>query len=277
MNFFDSFAPADELPLERPVPVGGGMCSIFRTIGCVGDSLASGEFEVRLPAAPEGSDPAVLAVHGQTVYLDMFEHSWGQHLARMAGCKVYNFSRGGMTASEYCQTFGEANGFWDADKACQAYIVGLGVNDVINARQPMGSMADVYDDWHRNANTFAGWYGQLLARLREIQPDAVLFLITMPQADEWNRSGVREIVEAHRALMYEMAAHFGNAYVLDLYRYAPVHDKAYTDAFYMGGHLSPVGYRIAAEQIVSYIDYIVRHDPAAFRQVGLIGTPYYQH
>ena len=143
MNFFDSFAPADELPLERPVPVGGGMCSIFRTIGCVGDSLASGEFEVRLPAAPEGSDPAVLAVHGQTVYLDMFEHSWGQHLARMAGCKVYNFSRGGMTASEYCQTFGEANGFWDADKACQAYIVGLGVNDVINARQPMGSMADV--------------------------------------------------------------------------------------------------------------------------------------
>ena len=231
MNFFDSFAPADELPLERPVPVGGGMCSIFRTIGCVGDSLASGEFEVRLPAAPEGSDPAVLAVHGQTVYLDMFEHSWGQHLARMAGCKVYNFSRGGMTASEYCQTFGEANGFWDADKACQAYIVGLGVNDIINARQPMGSMADVCDDWHRNANTFAGWYGQLLARLREIQPDAVLFLITMPQADEWNRSGVREIVEAHRALMYEMAAHFGNAYVLDLYRYAPVHDKAYTDAF----------------------------------------------
>ena len=75
----------------------------------------------------------------------------------------------------------------------------------------------------------------------------------------------------------QMAAHFGNAYVLDLYRYAPVHDKAYIDAFYMGGHLSPVGYRIAAEQIVSYIDYIVRHDPAAFRQVGLIGTPYYQH
>ena len=55
MNFFDSFAPADELPLERPVPVGGGMCSIFRTIGCVGDSLASGEFEVRLPAAPDGN------------------------------------------------------------------------------------------------------------------------------------------------------------------------------------------------------------------------------
>ena len=158
-------------------------------------------------------------------------------------------------------------------RRARAYIVGLGVNDVINARQPMGSMADVCDDWHRNANTFAGWYGQLLARLREIQPDAVLFLITMPQADEWNRSGVREIVEAHRALMYEMAAHFGNAYVLDLYRYAPVHDKAYTDAFYMGGHLSPVGYRIAAEQIVSYIDYIVRHDPAAFRRWDLSEPP----
>ena len=276
MSFFDSFAPADELPLERPVPAAGGMCSIFRTIGCVGDSLASGEFEVRLPAAPKGSDPSVLAVHGQTVYLDMFEHSWGQHIARMAGCKVYNFSRGGMTASEYCRTFAEANDFWNPDKACTAYIVALGVNDLLNARQPVGTMADVRADWHDNADTFAGWYGQLLARLREIQPDAVLFLVTMPQTEEWKQPGKRALVEAHRDLMYEMAAHFGGAYVLDLYRYAPPHDEAYMAAFYMGGHLNPVGYRIAAEQFVSYIDYIVRHNPSDFRQVGLIGTPYYQ-
>lgn len=276
MHFFDSFAPADELPLERPVPTAGGMCSIFRTIGCVGDSLASGEFEIQMPAAPTDGNPAASEARTQTVYVDMFEHSWGQHLARMAGCRVYNFSRGGMTASEYCQTFAEANGFWNPDKACQAYIVGLGVNDLFNWRQPVGSVADLCDDWHRNANTFAGWFGQLLARLREIQPDAVLFLVTMPRVEERERIGVGDLAEAHRTLMYDMAAHFGNAYVLDLYRYAPVHDKAYTDAFYMGWHLSPAGYRIAAEQIVSYIDYIVRHNPAAFRQVGLIGTPYYQ-
>lgn len=275
MNYVDTFAPADERPLDRPLPAGGGMCSIFRKIGCVGDSLASGEFEVVMPNRPDPSDPSLLAVHGQTVYLDMFEYSWDQHLARMAGCTSLNFSRGGMTASEYCQTFAEANDFWNPDKACQAYIVGLGVNDVINARQSVGSMADVKPNWHENGDTFAGWYGQLLARLREIRPDAPLFLLTMPQDEAWERLGVAEIVKAHAALIYDMAAHFGNAYVIDLYQYGPVHDEAYKKAFYMNGHLNAVGYRVAAEQIVTYIDYIIRHDLDAFRQVGLIGTPYY--
>lgn len=264
-----------ENPLASPLPAGGGMCSVFRTIGCVGDSLASGEFEVVMPKEPNANDPALLAVQGQKVYLDMFEHSWGQHIARMAGCTARNFSRGGMTAKEYCQSFAEANDFWNPDKACQAYIVGLGVNDIINARQPVGSMADVKADWHENADSFAGWFGQLLARLRELQPHAPLFLLTMPRDEEWPRRKVSELVAAHAALMYDMAAHFGNAYVLDLYRFAPEHDAAYKKAYYMNGHLNAVGYRMAAEQIVTYIDWIIRRDPAAFGRAGLIGTPYY--
>ncbi len=274
MSYMDFFAPAEELPLDRPVPGDGGMCSIFRKIACVGDSLASGEFEVKLPEEPTEKDPTVLAVNGQTVYLDCFAHSWGQHLARMAGTTVLNFSRGGMTASEYCKSFAAEKGYWDPALACEAYIVGLGVNDVVNARQAVGSIADLSDaDPFQNADTFAGWFGQLLARLRAIAPTAPLFLITMPRA-AWQVGEVAEIAQAHAALMYDMAAHFGNAYVIDLYRYGPVHDRAYEEMFYLGGHLTAVGYRIAAEQIVGYIDYIIRHNPKAFRSAGLIGTPY---
>ena len=58
-----------------------------RTVACIGDSLSSGEFEA---AAEKGSS-----------YPDMYEYSWGQFMARMCGCKVYNMSRGGMTAKEY--------------------------------------------------------------------------------------------------------------------------------------------------------------------------------
>ena len=36
----------NEKPLDRLV-TDGGFCGILRTIGCVGDSLSSGEFEAR--------------------------------------------------------------------------------------------------------------------------------------------------------------------------------------------------------------------------------------
>ena len=37
------FSP-DEKPLDRLVS-DGGFCGIFRTVACIGDSLASGDFE----------------------------------------------------------------------------------------------------------------------------------------------------------------------------------------------------------------------------------------
>ena len=88
-------APADEKPLENWV-TDGGYTSIFRTIACVGDSLSSGEFETL-----DGDT-------GARHFYDMFEYSWGQFMARMAGLTVYNFSRGGMTASEYCESYAAA-------------------------------------------------------------------------------------------------------------------------------------------------------------------------
>ena len=39
----------DEGPFDRLSPT-GGMAAIFRRIGCIGDSLSSGELEVLLPS-----------------------------------------------------------------------------------------------------------------------------------------------------------------------------------------------------------------------------------
>ena len=93
---------ADEKPLDRIV-TDGGFCTIFRNIACIGDSLASGEFESKDEEGKKG-------------YHDFYEYSWGQYIARSSGSKVYNFSKGGMTAKEYVESFGEANGYWDKDK-----------------------------------------------------------------------------------------------------------------------------------------------------------------
>lgn len=255
MSIYETICPENERPLER-MTTDGGFVGIFRTIACVGDSLSSGEFE--------SVDEA-----GVKHYHDMFEYSWGQYIARAAGCTVYNFSRGGMSAQQYCETFAEEMGYWDKKLAAQAYIVALGVNDLMNAHQELGSMADVdFSDWRNNRKTFIGYYAQILQRLKEIQPEAKFFLMTTPKGDNEARNADGEV---QRQCVMQLAAAFDNCYVLDFGEYAPVHDAAFKELFYLGGHLNPCGYILTAQQVMSYIDYIIRHNMSDFKEVGFIG------
>ena len=98
--FFDE----NEKPLDT-LTTDGGFFRIFRTVGCVGDSLSSGEF-------------VSFTEDGVKGWHDDYEYSWGQFMARDAGCTVYNFSRDGMTAREMCESFGDECGLWGEDKAC---------------------------------------------------------------------------------------------------------------------------------------------------------------
>lgn len=253
MDFRDFFNE-NEKPLDTLID-GCGFCSIFRTIACVGDSLSSGEFEHKWR-------------EGHHLYLDMFEYSWGQFIARAAGSTVYNFSRGGMTAGEYLDSFAEEKGFWDKDKACQAYIFALGVNDVMNGGIEVGTVDDIKDDYRENAKTFAGQYGAIIQRYKEIQPNAKFFLMTMPR-DIKHRPEEKKKEVAD--LLYSIAEKFDNCYVLDFYKYAPVYDEFFQEKFMLYGHLNPCGYALTAKMVMSYIDYIIRHNIEDFKNVGFIG------
>lgn len=176
MDLTKYMANKNEKPLDN-IAVNGGFTSIFRTIGCIGDSLASGELES--------------FEMGRKGYYDYFDDSWGQFIARDAGCKVYNFSRGGMTAKEYIETYADEKGFFDIEKRCQAYIIALGVNDVtdiLDGKFEFGTVEDIkVDNYALNKPTFAGWYGAIISKYKEIQPHAKFFLMTMPNiGDEKN-------------------------------------------------------------------------------------------
>ena len=250
----------NEKPLDRIV-TDGGFCGIFRKIACIGDSLSSGEFETKRADGTHG-------------YHDFFEYSWGQYIARSTGSTVYNFSRGGMTAKEYSESFGDSMGFWDRSKACQAYIIALGVNDITCESRGLftfGTLDDIdLNDYHNNAKTFVGYYAQIIQRIKEIQPRAKIFLVSPLQhgdnGDE-KRKHVRDLLE-------QMTKVFNRTYLLDMYNYAPVHDTEYQARFRLG-HLTPVGYIVTARMIESYIDYIIRKNPDDFKQVGFIGTELY--
>ena len=72
--------------------------------------------------------------------------------------------------------------------------------------------------------------------------------------------------------MYSLAEYFDNSYVIDLYKYGPKYDKQFKEKYYLYGHLNPLGYVLTAKIVDSYIDYIVRHNPDDFKNIGFVGT-----
>lgn len=258
MNIDNLFDP-NEKPLDNIVS-DGGFCGVLRKIACVGDSLSSGELES-------------LSENGERGWHDMYDYSWGQYIARMAGCTVYNFSRGGMSAEWYNRDFADENDLWNPEKACQAYIIALGVNDVANCRAPVGSIDDVcIEDYTKNKPTFAGHYAKVVQRYKEIQPDAKFFFVTIPiYGDD---ESFEATCDAHQKLMYDFAEMFDNSYVIDLRKYGVVYDRAFRKKFFTGGHMNAMGYLYTGKVIASYIDYIIRHNIEDFNQIGFVGTPY---
>ncbi len=256
MDWNNYLYPENEQPLDRLVE-GYSRTSIFRTIAFIGDSLSSGEFETRDEA-------------GKAHYHDLYEYSWGQYIARKNGLKAYNFSKGGMTAKQYIETFAESRGFWDADKAAQAYVIALGVNDIYNKKWEIGSVEDIdTEDWHNNKETFAGFYGAIVSRYKEISPEAKFFFVTFPRSDRADRE---ETTHTVIDLLYKLTEIFDNSYVIDLYKYGPLYGAKFRERFYLHGHMTPDGYILTAELVDSYIDYIVRHNPRDFKQTGFINS-----
>lgn len=253
-------ASENEKPLDTLV-TDGGYCGVLRTIACVGDSLSSGEFESK-------------DADGKTGYHDYYDYSWGQYLARMAGCTVHNFSRGGMSAKWYLDSFADQNDLWNPEKAAQAYIFALGVNDIYYTDIEFGSVDDIdLTDYNNNRETFVGCYAKIIQKYKEIQPKAKFFLMTLPRANDTAERN--EKADRHAAVLYQMAEMFDNTYIIDLRKYGPVYDKEFSNLFYLGGHMNAMGYMFTAKLVASYIDYIIRHNMDDFRQIGFVGTPYH--
>lgn len=230
--------------------------SIFRTIAFIGDSLSSGEFET-------------LDDNGIRGYHDLYEYSWGQYIARNNGLLAYNFSRGGMTAKWYIESFAEENGFWDKEKTCQAYVIALGVNDIYNQNMKIGVAEDITATGFTDERPFISYYAEIIRKYKEISPDAKFFFVTFPnEGDRRDKAKTEGMINA----LYALQQYFDNSYVINLYEYGPVYDDEFREKYFMHGHMNPMGYIFTAKLIDSYIDYIIRTNPSDFKNVGFIGT-----
>ena len=135
---------------------------------------------------------------------------------------------------------------------------------------PIGTIQEIdFDDYNNSKPTFTGYYAKIIQKYKEIQPDAKFFLMTVPDDSIWGDKRF-----AHAELLYELAEFFSNCYVLDIGKYGPVFDEDFKKKFFLGGHMNPCGYNLIAQLVMSYIDYIVRHNMDDFKQLGFIGTEF---
>lgn len=235
-----------------------GLSSIFHSWGFIGDSLCSGEHE------HNGS--------GRKGYIDLYEYSWGDRICQATGARGDVYAQGGETTKgwieHYWDTRNNGHGGINAkDDPKQAYIIALGIND---ARLPQGDISTdiVKDDYTQNAQTFVGCYAGIIQRLQSIQPDAKIFVVTRPRDNNCNL--------AYNEIIRSMAKLFNNVYVIDLYKYAPSYKNGtpFRDLCFLGGHMNAAGYQYTAWMMMTYIDWIIRHNPKDFQQVAFIGTDY---
>lgn len=235
-------------------------CSLFRTVACVGDSLSSGELVSK-------------SKEGKNEFHDWFEYSWGQFIARRAGFKAYNFSRGGMTAKEYVESFADFNRMWSPEYAAQAYVIALGVNDLLGLKMEVGAVSDVELNGE-NKPTFAGYYAKIIQRYKEINPRAYFFLVTMPkQFDDCEHN--KNMKAAHAALLKDFTKTFSNTYLIDLYNLSPEFDEEAVKKYMMNGHMTPAGYIFSAECIRKVWNEVIKENLNDFNDSAFVGTEMY--
>ena len=233
-----------------------GFTGIFKHVGVIGDSLSSGEFE------SHDED-------GNVLYHDMYEYSWPAVLQRLTGTEYHNYSRGGMTAKEFYESWADQNGFWQPQ---QAYVVALGNNDVFVFGHPVGSAQDVHPDApESNPDTFFGNLGRILSRLKCLEKDARIFLVSMQRRGE---EPADSMICGIAAEMRRLCAMFSFTYLIDMANDGPAYDEQMRATFAMGFHPNAVGYYCYALMIGNYIDYLIRRYPRDFFEVPFIGTSF---
>lgn len=210
--------------------------SLFQNIGIIGDSYASGE----------------LYVDGK--YIDHYDISWGQILARKNGVKAVNFSKGGLTTRDWL-TNEHGLLLLNSSDPQDLYIIALGINDY----QKLGdAYLGVENDVNTQANTFYGNYGKIITAIRAKAPQAKIVLSTMSYDGQGTAHNYNEAIKT-------LAQHFGLPVI------EQNNDALFTSDLYLnhmvGGHPTAPIYaamanafqRLIEESMIDNLDYFMTY------------------
>lgn len=226
--------------------------SSFLKIGCIGDSLASGESQYTKADGTKG-------------LVDLYNYSWGQFMARRYGIECVNFSAGGLSTRTWLT---HSRGWLLAqqpENICNAYIIGLGQNDIGKlGADYLGTITDIdLNNYNNNADTYYGNYGKIIQLIKTKQPKAKFFLLTDPVVTGFNHA------------IAEIANTIPNCYLIDLTVYSDMFKSGgYFHTNNRGGHYNSVAYNYMGKLIGEEISKYMYNNPSEFNQIEFIGTDY---
>ena len=232
--------------------------SSFHKFGVIGDSLASGE--------------SVAKVNGQNTYIDNYDYSWGQFIARKYGMTCVNFSKGGMTTRSWLTASEGLPRLMEPENKCNAYVIGLGVNDYTLGDSYIGTAEDIHvEDASLNADTFYGNYGKIISSVKAIQPKAKIFIFTIPDQDT---NPTRDYTNLNVAIR-EIETIFDDVYLIDL---ANDYKNYYTQGFIRSnmrvGHYNSIAYNYMSDLLYKWFNDYMLINYTEFKEIEFIGTNY---
>lgn len=148
----------------------------------------------------------------------------------------------------------------------------FGTNDIGYLGSFTGNTSTDIDDedYNNNAQSSVGGYAKIIQRIKELQPRAKIFCITIPNT----RNSESTRTEANIKIK-AIAEHF-NCFVIDLQTYGVQIDEVadWKSKYYNKGHLNCLGYQRLAEMIITYINWIMDNNSNKFYDIAAIGTDY---
>ena len=179
------------------------------------------------------------------------EYSWGQLLAKKYGNSCINMGKSGFDVSEWLESQDYGIGVLQATgNKCQAYCIGLGVNDGITQAYTI--------------NDFKNDYQQIINAIKTVNADAKIFCFTMMQSTtkDVKNDAIREIVGENT-----------NTYLVDMDRdFKFAFTKNTVSNYYVGSHYSPAGYSNIGDIIGSVISYVM--DNCGDEFTNIVSIPY---
>ena len=159
----------------------------FIKLGVVGDSYASGE--IVLP--PNYN------------FIDYYNLSWGQCIARRNGITCTNYSKGGLSTRSWL-TSERGKTLLTSSAPDNLYLLALGINDANNlGLDYLGSIEDIKSDYTQNADTFYGNYGKIISIIMAKSSTAKIVMLDLANDDN------NSLYNTYNTAIKEIAKHFG--------------------------------------------------------------------
>lgn len=222
--------------------------AIFHKIGFIGDSLSSGIIDNDYTS--------------QTI-LSCYPYSWPQRMCAMLGVEGINYTRGGLTAKTWLETYGN-DSLLGVDKTAQrvaafsttpqqAYIIALGVNDFSDINKGtynVGNADNIEPSSSNDEESYIGYMSAIIKKIRVVNPQSFIFVSTLP------KSGV--VYAQMNVQIRKLKDIYNNLFIVELEPYASLYaSNAFKKRYFKGTHMTAIGYEYTSQLMATLIDEII--------------------